>query len=139
MLQVQNIGNLYRKNAYRFIHKYLDKYSTTYSSTEAVPLDQLKSATPATPNLKRINSTSSVATPGQISIQVKSTLTEEKNDIAFIDQLSVATSLHLFNESIDFSLAADVPDSVSFSDKLKDMLKVHDEFIRPDQRPIAEK
>ena len=38
-------------------------------------------------------------------------------------------SLELFNESIDFSLEAAVPDPVPFDEKLRRMLDDHEKFI----------
>ena len=46
------------------------------------------------------------------------------------DEITEDGSLCVFEEAIDFSLEASVPDPIPFSDKLVNMLDKHDQFIR---------
>jgi hypothetical protein len=57
-----------------------------------------------------------------------------------VSQLPLRKSLKVFEESIDFSLEASVPDRVSFETKLRDMLDSNNEFIiTPEQYEIGHK
>ena len=51
----------------------------------------------------------------------------------FVGSLDGARSLRLFDEKIDFTLAAGVSDPLPFEDKLRSMLEEHAPFIRKEQ------
>lgn len=93
MLCLQNIGNLYRKNAFKCL--------------TAAESDDLLVADPTT------------TTAGALS------------------NLSKESSLKVFDESIDFSLEAGVPDPLPFEKKLRSMLDEHEAFLLPEQHKIG--
>ena len=43
----------------------------------------------------------------------------------------------VFDEPIDFSLEASVPDPVAFEDRLRGMLDAHEQFLQPAQHAIG--
>ena len=92
MLCLQNIGNLYRKNAFKCL--------------TAAESDDLLVATTTT-------------AAGALS------------------NLSKESSLKVFDESIDFSLEAGVPDPLPFEKKLRSMLDEHEAFLLPEQHKIG--
>ncbi len=57
----------------------------------------------------------------------------------FLDSLDQDAALHVFDETIDFSLEASVPDPVPFETKLRTLLDEHVDFLRPDQQPIVDR
>jgi hypothetical protein len=104
MLCIQNIGNLYRKNAFKALHM-----STMLNAI----------ATTSNSSMSTISSSSS------------STSTE--STIVTISE----SALDVFNESIDFSLEAGVPDPIPFEQKLREMLDNHEAFLLPEQHKIG--
>ena len=97
MLCVQNVSNIYRKNAFA---KILD-------NAEALCKGELKDGDYVTP-----------AVPS-----------DEVAAESEADKLPLLPSLKVFDEAIDFSLEAAVPDPIPFGEKLRDMLKDHSRFI----------
>lgn len=104
MLCIQNIGNLYRKNAFKTLHM-----STMVNA----------------------NTTTSNTSISTISSSSSSTSTE--STIITISE----SALDVFNESIDFSLEAGVPDPIPFEQKLREMLDNHEAFLLPEQHKIG--
>jgi hypothetical protein len=107
MLCLQNIGNLYRKNAFQSLHR-----GTKYfmeGGTVPIPLTQ-----------------------GEEESKISS---EE----SFIAKLDRDKALKLFDEPIDFSLEAGVPDPVPFEERLRSMLDTHEAFLQPEQHAIGHK
>jgi hypothetical protein len=111
MLCLQNIGNLYRKNAFQSLHR-----GTNYF------MEGLTSA--ATSNSEASESAE----------ESKSSPSE-----TFIANLDRDKALQLFDEPIDFSLEAGVPDPVPFEERLRTMLDTHEAFLQPDQHAIGHK
>jgi hypothetical protein len=98
MLCVQNISNIYRKNAFARIATSVAEFSDE-SITDEVSNDRV---------------------------------------VSDVSQLPLRKSLKVFEESIDFSLEASVPDRVSFESKLRTMLDSNKEFIlTPEQYDIG--
>lgn len=88
MLCLQNIGNLYRKNAFKCLT------NKNVSNSTVDPADPLSA-------------------------------------------LTMEDSLKVFDESIDFSLEAGVPDPLPFEKKLRSMLDEHESFLLPEQHKIG--
>jgi hypothetical protein len=59
------------------------------------------------------------------------------NNNLFATELDKEASLKLFNESIDFSLEAGVPDPQPFEEKLRNMLDSNENFLLPNQHAIG--
>jgi thiol-disulfide isomerase/thioredoxin len=153
MLCIQNIGNLYRKNAFKVLRK----------STRAFIENKLKEveakATAATSDVVPVvtaSSESAAAVEGGdvVDTKVQESSKEEKageeveeeEDIVplckeeadpFIDSLDKEKALALFTEDIDFSLESGVPDPVPFEDKLRSMLDEHEDFLLAEQHEIG--
>jgi hypothetical protein len=103
MLCIQNIGNLYRKNAFSCLHENSKNLLSDKSSFEAKPfVDDIERS-------------------------------------KFVANLNADDGLRVFDESIDFSLEAGVPDPLPFESKLRSMLDDHEAFIMPNQHPIGHK
>ena len=100
MLCIQNVANIYRKNAFRRVLAAADAFAERVS-------DAPKPAAAAAA------ATAMTAAAGHDPIAA----------------LPLRRSLRLFDESIDFSLEASVPDPTPFEAKLREMLTAHDEFI----------
>lgn len=104
MLCIQNIGNLYRKNAFKTLHmSTMVNANTTTSNT----------------SMSTISSSSSSASTESTIITISE------------------SALDVFNESIDFSLEAGVPDPIPFEQKLREMLDNHEAFLLPEQHKIG--
>ena len=117
MLCVQNISNLYRKNAFRCLHN-----STTFFTNGMQD-------TLSTDNSE-----------DKLSIQLdESEIVSSQSYSDFITKLDKVKSLEIFNESIDFSLDAGVPDPIPFEKKLRGMLDEHEDFLLPEQHLIGNK
>jgi hypothetical protein len=93
------LGNLYRKNAFNCLHK------NTLSFIDG-------SAFPKSTSVKLL--------PDDASAKLQDT----EDD--FISTLKPSESLRVFDESIDFSLEAGVPDPLPFETKLRNMLDQHE-------------
>ncbi len=106
MLCLQNIGNLYRKNAFQALHRGTQYFKEGLAST--------------------VDLTSSE---------------ESKNSSSdlFIANLDKDKALKVFDEPIDFSLEAGVPDPVPFEERLRSMLDTHESFLQPEQHAIGHK
>jgi hypothetical protein len=108
MLCVQNIGNLYRKNAFKCLRRNIKFYS-----------DGLK------------------------NLHEETTLNGGHNffsdEDSFIDNLDKFKSLNLFDETIDYSLEAGVPDPVPFEARLHAMLQSNNAFLTPKQIEIGQR
>lgn len=105
MLCLQNIGNLYRKNAFQSLHR-----GTKYFMEG-----------------------------GTNPIESKDGAEETKVSASdtFIANLDKDKALAVFDEPIDFSLEAGVPDPVPFEERLRSMLDTHEAFLQPDQHAIG--
>ena len=137
MLCIQNIGNLYRKNAFEYLTRYTKSITSNQSESQN-PTDFVEKV------VEIINSgdTGGVDTSTLPKPQ-ENVDTKEKNavdsDSAFISSLNAANALKIFDESIDFSLEAGVPDPIPFESKLRNMLEDNDAFIMPKQHAIGYK
>ena len=107
MLCIQNIGNLYRKNAFKSLHQ------STLTDENTVAITAIASNTSST----------TISSPSSSTESVMITISE--------------TALEVFNESIDFSLEAGVPDPIPFEQKLRQMLDNHEAFLLPEQHQIG--
>ncbi len=58
---------------------------------------------------------------------------------SFIDNLDKFKSLNLFDETIDYSLEAGVPDPVPFEARLQAMLLTNTTFLTPKQNEIGQR
>jgi hypothetical protein len=137
MLCIQNIWNLYRKNAFEYFTRYTKSITSNQSESQN-PTDFVEKV------VEIINSgdTGDVDTSTLPKPQ-ENVDTKEKNavdsDSAFISSLNAANALKIFDESIDFSLEAGVPDPIPFESKLRNMLEDNDAFIMPKQHAIGYK
>ena len=102
MLCLQNIGNLYRKNAFQSLHRGTHYFKEGLS-------EQIDSGE-----------------------ETKSSGTD-----LFIARLDKDKALKVFDEPIDFSLEAGVPDPVPFEERLRSMLDSHESFLQPQQHAIG--
>ena len=109
MLCLQNISNLYRKNAFRLLH-----YATKYF----------------------IDGAGSIAEPLSVSAAFSSEDSRRKD---FLDGLNRDESLTLFDEDINFDLDSGVPDSRPFHVKLGEMLEKYSKFLSPEQHSIGDR
>jgi len=109
MLCVQNVSNIYRKNAFA---KILD-------NAEALCKGELKDGDYVTPASSGANAPAEVREVGSA----------KKAAQMAVDELPLLPSLKVFDEAIDFSLEAAVPDPIPFGEKLRDLLKDHCKFI----------
>ena len=116
MLCLQNIGNLYRKNAFKCLLQNVNEFINGSPSEGAKKL------------LESIG----------VSTEENTTPAIESNSSAlFINRLNKDDALKLFDESIDFSLEASVPDPVPFETKLRTMLDSNEVFLLPEQHAIG--
>jgi len=138
MLCLQNIGNLYRKNAFLSLHKstkYFVEGDIEKDKQKLRQSDRIEDIVDAEENDK----SKQLATTGGVEESKSSEVSTNQlseSDI-FISKLSKADALELYNESIDFSLEAGVPDPVPFEKKLRSMLDTHEEFLQPTQHAIG--
>eukprot|EP01038_Epipyxis_sp_PR26KG_P004031 gene4031-5768_t len=113
MLCLQNIGNLYRKNAFKcLLHNVKDFIS----------------GSPSEGAKKLLESVGIVPEEKSLS---------DDPAVEFINKLNKDDALKLFDESIDFSLEASVPDPIPFETKLRTMLDSNEIFLLPDQHAIG--
>lgn len=113
MLCIQNISNLYRKNAFKCLHnntQYFIDGVEAKADNEAVALT---------------------------NIQSEASEHDDAAKAAFIAALSRDASLTVFDEPIDFSLEAGVPDPIPFEQKLRSMLEDNDAFLLKEQQEIG--
>jgi hypothetical protein len=115
MLCLQNIGNLYRKNAFQCLHA-----NTQYFIEGGVEGSSATGTEEKAPD---------------------EGVEEEKHGFAevvrFASRLNKKDSLQVFDEPIDFSLEASVPDPLPFESKLRSMLDQNEVFLRPEQHAIG--
>lgn len=116
MLCVQNISNLYRKNAFRCLHDSTSFFTNGVKAVESS--EQSDSLTVAVEEEKSGEDLN---------------LTREE----FLEKLDKLKSLEIFNESIDFSLDAGVPDPIPFEKKLRSMLEENEDFLLPEQHVVG--
>lgn len=149
MLCLQNIGNLYRKNAFRCLHKQWlhfveGKKGDTKAITEAEVVEddcEPNSGSNSTMGLSlqipqsSYKNSSDSASPSSVVV-IKST--EEEIDF-FVSELDSFKSLQVFDEPIDFSLEASVPNPLPFEEKLRSMLDSNEEFLMKEQHDIGRK
>ena len=137
MLCVQNIGNLYRKNAFLCAHHKVEAYiageksieSQTTESDDVITLD----IPGAISNVEK--KTDEVQTVHNAWSESDGVNIETKDD--FVARMDKDEALKVFEESIDFSLEAGVPDPLPFETKLRTMLDNHEAFLRPEQHEIG--
>ncbi len=158
MLCIQNIGNLYRKNAFDCLLCNTQKFVDGISVTVSAPIEPTSSTKPDViedeSRVEELGSAESVTTASTTELivahkeQVKKAFTPttaasisviapviESDD--FIESLDPGDALKLFDEEIDFSLEASVPDPLPFERKLRGMLDAHEAFLRPVQHEIG--
>jgi hypothetical protein len=127
MLCIQNIGNLYRKNAFKCI-----LHDTKYFINNEKELKMIKDKDKVEDlevKLSRQDSnTSAAAVPADTYIATA---------VTSVSDLNKDDALTLFDEEIDFSLEASVPDPVPFEKKLRGMLQTHEKFLLPHQHEIG--
>ena len=124
MLCIQNIGNLYRKNAFKALRNSAKGFiSGTYEVNSALP-STVDALSPSSSS----NSVLSLSLPEEVNVA---------STVDFIDRLDTRQSLEIFSESIDFSLESGVPDPMPFQDKLRFMLDSNEAFLLPEQHEIG--
>jgi hypothetical protein len=165
MLCVQNISNLYRKNAFKCLTKYMNYFIEGSIAGNAKSLalsnkfgprqsSEIDSASPK-PALGTLSATkeflfgpSSESSKGLTlnitpihydpsPIKMVRSLTSALAEETFVSALDKRQSLEMFNETIDFALDAGVPDPVPFADKLKSMLEENEAFLLPPQHELG--
>jgi len=111
MLCLQNISNLYRKNAYSSLHKKTTFFfdSSCNNSTEM----------------------------SNVLIRDSNESSSPEIEDEFIDKIEPNVALKVFDESIDFSLESSVPDPLPFEKRLLSMLEENDSLLRPNQHAIG--
>ena len=102
MLCIQNVANIYRKNAFARILACAGTIGDKDGPAAAA------------------DAAAAAAEPGGRLVRAAD---------AAVMALPLRRSLKLFDEHIDFSLEASVPDPIPFEAKLREMLTAHDEFI----------
>ena len=122
MLCIQNISNLYRKNAFKCLHK-----NTQYFINNSYEKDNNESKDSST---LAITSTSSASANSSEDIIE----TEEEK---FVNLLDPNDSLKIFDEDIDFSLESSVPDPLPFETRLRTLLDDNERFLLPEQHAIG--
>lgn len=167
MLCIQNIGNLYRKNAFkcllhnaeRFIDGSIVSSGSTITSEDRVKeLPDYKVSIESKPIQMDVDSPVPIPaeeTTPTLCTNIASSLTsldEESKDSVntnvepaplatasseFINHLDPLAALKVFDEPIDFSLEASIPDPLPFEGKLRAMLDVNAPFLRQDQHDIG--
>ena len=123
MLCIQNIGNLYRKNSFKCILENTKCFIENEDMVGSSPADDVINAA--------VRNDSS---PTPISIN---TIMSSDEQLQMIKNLNKRDAIELFNEEIDFSLEASVPDPVPFEKKLRGMLEAHGKFLLPYQHEIG--
>eukprot|EP01033_Poteriospumella_lacustris_P010457 gene10460-7435_t len=164
MLCIQNIGNLYRKNAFKALRKSTRAFienklkeveakadgESAEEKSEAVPVPTVGSESAAATEEEEGAAASADAeaktTAEEGSAETKKSAADEEEEYVemskegpdpFIDNLDKEKALALFTEDIDFSLESGVPDPVPFEEKLRSMLDQHEEFLLPEQHEIG--
>ena len=149
MLCVQNIGNLYRKNAFKCLlantEHFVDGSCFAKESAAAQLPSKVISLLEEDKDTVKSNIASTATNVSQIlslSIEDEEEAFEESevdtiDETTFVASLNKDGSLRLFDETIDFSLEASVPDPLPFEQKLRSMLDENEAFIRPEQHAIG--
>jgi hypothetical protein len=115
MLCLQNISNLYRKNAFWSLRMATERF---IEGPTAFTAEAFAARTESEPNDR--NETE-----------------RQKAHRLFIEALDAQKALEIFDESIDFSLEAGVPDPIPFEAKLRSMLESNASFLEADQHEIG--
>ena len=134
MLCLQNISNLYRKNAFRCLRKSIDYYV----QGSFLENDSLTTETDANTNIDTYKSDADASSKLPLKVYVTSDIAKERRE-HFIEHLNKNDALALFDESIDFSLEAGVPDPRPFDAKLTDLLTENAAFLQEDQMDIGKR
>ena len=140
MLCIQNISNLYRKNAFKHLLANAQQLvetpaattnTATASATEptATEEDRVEELPDAVPD--------DTASTAKKEITVDTTTTKDKVKSDDTAVITSAKALELFDEEIDFSLEASVPDPVPFEQRLRTLMDAHEAFLRPEQHAIG--
>ena len=129
MLCVQNVANVYRKNAFLDVTDNTDLLCHAHKPNTAAAA--AAAASEAGDDKDGDKNDAKKAEDGEDG---------DGDDVVDPDKtVDPARSMAVFDEIIDFSLEAAVPDPVPFEDKLRGMLEDHDEFIRtPAQHKIGQ-
>ena len=133
MLCIQNIGNLYRKNAFKAIlenTQYFIKYEKTDKSGDNTSTTGDNKVEDEVKLARQDAVTTSATTAAVVPATVH-------KPISTLQDLNKDDALKLFDEEIDFSLEASVPDPVPFEKKLRSMLEEHGKFLLPHQHEIG--
>ena len=146
MLCIQNISNLYRKNAFKHLlanaQQLVDTPATitttaataTTATTGVVAAEEgrVEELPDAAPVTDAVDTTAKETTADST--------TKDEVESSSADNTAVITSvkaLELFDEEIDFSLEASVPDPVPFEQRLRTLMDAHEAFLRPEQHAIG--
>jgi hypothetical protein len=136
MLCMQNIGNLYRKNAFKCLTKYMHCFIES-SVSASVAKQMIEDANDTHTGFGAVNNTLSIV-PVQYEV-TPSKVVKALSEDSFVASLDKRQSLDMFNESIDFALDSGVPDPVPFGDRLKAMLEANEGFLLPQQHEVGNK
>ena len=148
MLCIQNISNLYRKNAFKHLLANAQQLvetpaaattttttTTTASITAPVPAEEGKvEKFPDAVPVPVDTTVEDAANKEDITVDT-TTKDEIKSDDAAV--ITSVKALELFDEEIDFSLEASVPDPVPFEQRLRTLMDAHEAFLRPEQHAIG--
>ena len=151
MLCIQNISNLYRKNAFKHLlanaQQLVETPAATNNATTAATATTASTTAAVAAEEGRVEEL-----PDALHVAVDTTVGDaaaKKEDITVdtttkdeikSDDTAVITSvkaLELFDEEIDFSLEASVPDPVPFEQRLRTLMDAHEAFLRPEQHAIG--
>ena len=168
MLCIQNMSNLYRKNAFKCLLQKMKTFtegvrggsSPSVTEDAAAEGSEVTESTPAAPPVAAVAAIAaadsppplqspqspkpllSISIPGPDAQPIHKSASSESLCSAvaqdFIQTLDEDAALLLFDEPIDFSLEAGVPDPLPFEQKLRAMAEENDAFLRDDQHAIAD-
>ena len=128
MLCLQNIGNLYRKNAFKCL---LDKDLQQLKSTPTTAIENEPTASASS------NPSLTDAAGRDVSSPFPAAAAPATAVVTAALGAGPEEALQVFDESIDFSLEAGVPDPVPFEQRLRDMLDSHEPFLHKEQHAIG--
>jgi hypothetical protein len=152
MLCLQNISNLYRKNAYKCLQTsgvdYFAGNKEKTLSVEAQPRKREEGTNNAvtiasdTDETKAQTEDVDMNIPSEQIAAVDTAEVERETSIPLedsnvYDHMSKDVALKIFEESIDFTLESGVPDPLPFEEKLRRLLDTHESFLLHDQHAIG--
>jgi hypothetical protein len=109
MLCLQNVANLYRKNAFKALLKGVEEFTVPTAPSEGASVAKL------------------IESAAEDSKAPEGAAAESKFDGA----------MKIFTEPLAFDLESGVPDPVPFEEKLKAMLNENESFLEPEQHKIG--